>query len=513
MILLNKQRWLIFLLLSSILVTLYALRAGHGFPLDDSWIHQSYGRNLGLQGEWSLISGQPSAASTAPFYTVLLAFGYAMRVPYMFWTHMLGTLALWGIGVFGAMLVDRILPGQKYAGLLTGIFLIITWQLVWAAASGMETALFSMWTLLLPLMVWRETDEFSNRHTPQVMLRGVLFGAMAALAMLTRPEGVAIAGLCGLALWVIYPHDLKHLLLWTVGALIGFVVLVSPYLWLNYQLIGGFLPNTSAAKQAQHEPLLALSYPYRLWMMTQPLLIGGQVLLIPGLVAYLWQVIMRIRTDRKAVLLLIFPLWMMLMIAVYAARLPAAYQHGRYMMPLHPALVLMGTVGVVWILEHGRRRLISRVLGRTLAIAALLSFAIMVFVVGSGVFSRDVAVINEEMVATAKWIDDNIAPDDFMAIHDVGAVAYFAPRPMLDIAGLVSPEVVSIVNDADALWDLIQAYDTKYLMAFPDQIPGDDPDDPRLCEVFITNGQTSKTVFNGPSMAVYALAWDGFCGD
>ncbi|MEZ6074072.1 MAG: hypothetical protein R3C10_28290, partial [Pirellulales bacterium] len=43
-----------------------------GFPLDDSWIHQTYARNLADFGEWSFVPGTPSAGSTAPLYSTLL---------------------------------------------------------------------------------------------------------------------------------------------------------------------------------------------------------------------------------------------------------------------------------------------------------------------------------------------------------------------------------------------------------------------------------------------------------
>ncbi|NJL95821.1 MAG: hypothetical protein HC915_19860 [Anaerolineae bacterium] len=51
---------------------------GWGFPLDDSWIHQTYARNLAQHGEWAYTPGTPSTASTAPLYTVLLALGHVL---------------------------------------------------------------------------------------------------------------------------------------------------------------------------------------------------------------------------------------------------------------------------------------------------------------------------------------------------------------------------------------------------------------------------------------------------
>jgi hypothetical protein len=114
------------------------------------------------------------------------------------------------------------------------------------------------------------------------------------------------------------------------------------------------------------------------------------------------------------------------------------------------------------------------------------------------------------MVAAAHWIAETLPEDELLAVHDIGAVGYFAPRPILDVAGLINPEVVPIVNDADALWALLEARNARYLMAFPDQIPGDDVDDPRLCFVWESPGRTSFQQ-GGAKMRIYRLAYDGNC--
>ena len=66
-------------------------------------------------------------------------------------------------------------------------------------------------------------------------------------------------------------------------------------------------------------------------------------------------------------------------------------------------------------------------------------------VLGLQAYVQDVTIIDQEMVTAALWIKDNIPPDDLLVVHDIGAVGYFAPRPILDIAGLVSPEFVPLI--------------------------------------------------------------------
>lgn len=498
--------------LSGGVMLLYLLTAGGGFPLDDSWIHQVYARNLADYGEWSFIQGQPSAASTAPLYTLLLSIGYWLDLPYPLWTHVLGGLALALTAMMGARLADWLSEGRARVALLTGCALVLAWHLAWAAAAGMETILFCLWTLGLIARTWHELYyDYANVSGWIVIRRGVVFGAMGALAMLIRPEGVLLAGLGGAAVILVRPQTGWHRAgLWMSAAAAGFAVCIAPYLALNLSLTGGLLPATAAAKYAQHLPILqGVSYPGRLLMMTVPIIAGGQVLLLPGVVVFIVDTLRKARRDRRAWVRLLPLVWSAGLIALYAAQLPAAYQHGRYVIPALPALLVAGVVGTAQLVRQSRRTASSRVLASSLALAAGIVFVYFGVVLGPGIYRQDVRVIEEEMVASAQWIAEALTESDLLAVHDIGAVGYFAPRPILDIAGLISPEIGAIY-DTDAVWDLMRERGVRYLMAFPDQIPGAAVSDPRLCPVYESDGQTAVRL-GGGKMRVYALAWDGVC--
>lgn len=483
------------------LVGLYALSVGFGFPLDDSWIHQTYARNLAWRGEWAFLPNQPSAASTSPLYTVLLAIGYALRLPYALWTHALGALALACAGSVGARMAAHLLPQARVAPLMVGLAIVSTWHLVWAGASGMETMLFGALCLGVMGLAWA---ELSPTQSAGAGWRGARFGVLVGLLTLARPEGIVLGGLAGLAVLTLRA---RWLIVWSLGAGLGFLACVAPYVLLNLQLTGGLLPNTAGAKFEQHAILLQVPLGWRIWDLVVVVLAGGHVLFAPTVVVYaglVWR-----KAGRWLYLLPL--LWCIALVLLYALRLPAAYQHGRYVMPLLPAWVFAGAVGLVVALRWGRYVPLRRVLTRTLALATVLTMGAFALGVGWRAYQDDVTIINEEMVASAFWIRDNLPQDVLLAIHDIGAVGYFSGRErLLDIAGLVSPEVVPIVANGDALWALMQAQSARYLMAFPDQIPNDNPNDPRLCEVFTTGGRMARR-YGGANMSVYALAWDGDC--
>jgi hypothetical protein len=218
----------------------------------------------------------------------------------------------------------------------------------------------------------------------------------------------------------------------------------------------------------------------------------------------------RLRQDIKSAIYLLPILWAVALVGLYAARLPADYQHGRYVIPSLPSLILTGVIGLVWLAQRAKGSLVGRVVSRTLVISSAIAFFYFALIVGPAAYRLDVHIINEEMVASAQWIAEHIPADDLLAVHDIGAVGYFAPRPILDLAGLVSPEIVPVINNEAALWALMRQRGARYLMAFPDQVPGQNINDSRLCPVFTSNGASSPSV-GGPNMTIYSLVWEGAC--
>ncbi len=467
---------------------------GHlGFPLDDAWIHQTYARNLVEYGQWAFIPGQPSAGSTAPLWTLLLAVGYGVEIPFRLWTYVLGGLCLAGTALLAARLAGRLVPDRRSVALLVGLACALEWHLVWAAGSGMETLLFT----LLALALWnRVLDDSSARP----FLTGLLGGAL----VLTRPEGILAVGLAivGVAL-----HGGKTPLGWRAvvarlaSLTLGVALVVAPYLALNVYLSGTPWPNTFYAKQAEYGVLLAQPLLLRLWRVAAVGWTGGQVLLLPGLVWELWRAARGTKPDRRAAIKWLPLLWVAATVSVYALRLPVTYQHGRYLIPTIPILLVYGVGSTLRMV--GQRRF-PRLLARTLFLSVTL-LLLGFWILGARAYRADVAVIEEEMVAVARWLDANTPPDALVAVHDIGAVGYFARRPLLDLAGLVSPEVIPFIRDEDRLRDWLQAQGADYLVAFPSWYPHLTAD-PRLEEVFRTNAAVTVAQ-GGENMAVYALRW------
>jgi hypothetical protein len=94
----HARRLELLALVSALSVTGYLLASRLvyrlGFPLDDAWIHQTYARNLALHGEWAFLPGQPSAGSTAPLWSALLAVGHVVHLGPYVWTYLLGWATL-----------------------------------------------------------------------------------------------------------------------------------------------------------------------------------------------------------------------------------------------------------------------------------------------------------------------------------------------------------------------------------------------------------------------------------
>jgi hypothetical protein len=71
------------------------------------------------------------------------------------------------------------------------------------------------------------------------------------------------------------------------------------------------------------------------------------------------------------------------------------------------------------------------------------------------------------MVNIARWISSNTVEDALVATHDIGALGYFADRPLLDLAGLISPEVIPFLAEEEKLAEYVRNSDAEYLVTAP----------------------------------------------
>ncbi|NUM46834.1 MAG: hypothetical protein HUU38_19180, partial [Anaerolineales bacterium] len=186
---------------------------------------------------------------------------------------------------------------------------------------------------------------------------------------------------------------------------------------------------------------------------------------------------------------------------LYAWRLPVTYQHGRYLMPAMPVFFLWGLAGmalVVW----PRSRVFSRVLARAwgLIVGVVL---VLFWMQGARAFALDVAFIETEMVATARWVAENTEADALIAAHDIGALGYFGERDLLDLAGLVSPEVIPFIRDEARLAEYLHGAGAGYLITLQGWYPALESGE---AAVFVTGGAFALPL-GGTNMAVYV--WRG----
>jgi hypothetical protein len=454
-----------------------------GFPLDDAWIHQTYARNLALRGEWSFVPGQTSGGSTAPLWSALLALGFWLRLAPYAWAYLLGAVSLWGISVLGENAVRGLVPAYRPGFPWVGAALALEWHLVWAAVSGMETLLYALLVTYALVLIVSGSQKYFG------------LGLLIGFSIWVRPDGVTLLGPAVLAILLDQASWVKRLrALVNLGVAVG--SLFALYLLFNLIISGSPWPNTFYAKQAEYAVNLQLPFLQRLGSEAFQLLIGVGVLLLPGVVLALVSAV-----RRRDWGLLAAATWLAGFLALYAWRLPVTYQHGRYVIPAMPIFFILGLAGLV---DFARRQL-PRAAWIIPVFWKMATGLLLLIFLGRGAFAyaQDVAVIESEMVIAAKWIASNVPSGALVAAHDIGALGYFGNHDIVDLAGLVSPEVIPFLRDEVRLANYLDERGASYLMTFPDWYPSLTLN---LTPVFTTEAPYAPA-FGETNLAVYR--WPG----
>jgi hypothetical protein len=321
-----------------------------------------------------------------------------------------------------------------------------------------------------------------------------------------------------------------------------FAAIVLPYLIFSLRTSGHLLPNTYHAKAVVS--LLPdrdfLSVAARYLILDNPLLLpfyvlGVGVLLCPALSGSTTvslskepalpapSVVEGSRSKEPALSLSkghasLLSLWSVGLPLVYACLHAVLYQHGRYLIPLIPCNAIVGVVGLL-----AARRLAARRWTLTPALSLpgrgrrVVVLVCVLIVLGTAwrlpsmarLYAWNVDNVNEMHVALGRWVAEHTPPDAVLALNDIGAITYVSERPVVDLAGLVTPEVVPLLHapDRDArLADLMAERGVQYVVIFPNWFPGLAARSDVLEPVYQVTLERN-TIAGGETMVVYRAHW------
>jgi len=456
--------------------------AVRGYVTDDTFIHLRYAENLLHYGEFSFNPGQHTYGATSPLWIFGLALLLKLGLPPALAATVLGGLS----GLLVLVLMDKIIDRLSFPGFWKTMLMVVVasdaWFLRWTW-SGMETPLATAFLLMLmwPLVSGRDVGWGVTREP--LWQRYLAWGVAAGMAGLVRPEFLLLGPLVlPLLLWFEYfrasdmggasarfrARPYKPVL----GAAAGWLLVVGPWLVYARFAFGRITPETAAAKSnavslAPTVVLVYLGQALKMLAATQgPLWMG--VLAVVGLVwmrnrdtvrGGAWRFREEDRGSRPVApgggpwsvwgpvaTVGITAVWTTALLGGYAVR--QVWIISRYVCPLSPVLMLAMAVIIEWLL---RGAAIDR---RTLAAGrGLVGFFILAtLVLNTWLFTTRVvphahrfsAGVRECYLDLGYWLKVNTPSDAVIAAVDIGALGYGSEREVLDLMGLVSPEILAL---------------------------------------------------------------------
>ena len=455
-------------------------------PLDDTFIHLQYGRQIG-QGQWLSYNDGDSPTSGASSLLYVLVLGGAHLVGFS-GQKLLAFAIILGAGflVLCALLGYRLalrLTGQPRAGLWSGALISTNGAFVWGATSGMEVALVSV--LILATLVAFESELSSRRF--------VLTPLLGALCALSRPEGLIFGVLITAA--VVF-ELLRELTQSPQRSLRGTSVAMVPYAllplgvgvgqYIFYRIVtGSTVQNGVVAKSLVYVPIF---YPtefvdavfQNLTKLSLSVLTGLEPgnYLFPGTLLFcmlgIWQLAFKDSLHRTFAVAsgtaLVLAMSSTAMLGLPGV--PWGWHHYRYLLPFFPPLLVLAVVGF-----YSLRTL----QGKTWLPEALAGFALVCSLVGLPVWAATTGgnslQIKEQQISIAYWIRENLPSGARVGINDAGAIRYYGAHPTVDLIGLTTnglalPTRNGVGSLYEALEDMPEEKRPDYFAIYPTWFPG-----------------------------------------
>jgi len=440
----DRVRWLM-LGVAAIVLGFHVF--AYDFITDDAYISFVYARNFAEHGELVFNLGQFVEGYTNFLWTLLLGLGMLVDIPPELSAKILGGVCSLLTFLVVMWTMDRAIGKKSPWAVVPALLLACSSGFACWTSGGLETQLFTMLCAMALYGVVAAEDVAGER-------RLWITGIAAALAAMTRPEGVLIVFVLGMVRLicnlvakrrVVGKHELITIAF--------FLVLWAPWFAWRYWYYGHLFPNTYYVKatgewvgkyMADEMRQNGLYYVWA-WLNQTKLLYALPVALV-GLIAA------RPRTPRFAL-----GLGCALISAVYV---PYTISVGgdfmglhRFIMPLFVLSAISVCLGLQWLCARvpERARMYVAVVAATGTLGAfavtqgrltLKSVEWNNWGADHGIDTPSFLIVyTEDRAEIGKAMDKCFAPDDFSIVGGAGAQPYYGHMRAIDVFGLVSERI------------------------------------------------------------------------
>mgnify|MGYP000371515568 CR=1 FL=1 len=433
---------------------------GPGLPFDESYVPLNFARSLVEHGAFVFHAADAATTGvTAPLQVLLLAIGGLFTEDFVLLTFILGigsfAASAWLMFRLGLLLFRE----QQWLAAAAALIFVLSPRLASAAVSGLPTM------LLIALLLASATAYFARRP--------LLFFLFAGLALWVRPD--AFVFLLAAVVHLVYSHAGVRRELRAqqgdgrpvtaaqtrAGALL-YLLLLAGSVVFNLTLGNGVLPNAVAATMEYYSRMLT-DYTGELqtffsWSWSALMLFFALFALLPLLGAVLR------RRPAPMFMTAAYVLGSILLFAVFHPVIRDYY----VLLPTLPFFILLAA----WGLSH----LLGLLAGalpflRTPAVAT----ALALFLAAAGFALSDwnafrdahygtVRHILDRHVKMGLWVSFNVAAETRIATNVPGTIGYYGTRPVLDMKGAVSPDVLPLIGDLPALVSLLDEKNVGYII-------------------------------------------------
>lgn len=380
------------------------------FDNDDPYITYRYARNLAAGNGLVYNQGERVLGTTSPLFALILGGLTLLGRDSAFWGKLVSCLCLGLIGVLVGRLIGSTTPRRfsSLAALVSGSLAVLDPLLI--------TGGFGSETFLHVSLIF---GAFLLLDSPKQVLAGALLG----LATVCRGDAVAAA-----AVYLSFRTARTHRL--PTAAVTGICTLAGAWGIFALAYYGTAIPQTLSIKRMQadvwnSEFLDGVVFYFKRYFDQSRL-----VVVIPPLAAF---GLIKVIRDRLAVCGALV-IWALCYLGAYAI-LDVPYVYIWYYSAVSPVLVMMACLGAVDLV--GRRRPVGPILAGVGMLLAFVSFAQC-----DRTFHRWLPYPRHPVyMEAAQWIEARSSRDATIAAFEVGAVGYEANRRIIDLWGLVTPDV------------------------------------------------------------------------